>query len=132
MNRLMPAFEGHEVVFACTNPSYHQNVPEHRFYAVPEASANEKFALIWQALKVFLLLLRIRPNMVLTTGASAGYFALLFGKKLGMKTAWVDSIANVDEISRSGLLAAKHADFYITQWEHLAQKEGPLYFGSVI
>lgn len=133
MNRLLPAFDGLDTYFASTEKDYAELVPDGRFSYVPDASRDSGILLIlWQALSVLKVLLKVRPDIVLTTGAAPGFFALFFGKKLGMKTVWVDSIANVDEVSMSGRKAARYADLYITQWEHLAQQDGPAYYGSVV
>lgn len=133
MNRLLPALEGHDLYYACTEKSYRQHVPEGRFYHVVEASQTDKFKLILQAFTVLYVLLRLRPDVVLTTGAAPGFFALFFARKLGIKTIWLDSIANVNELSLAGRKAAKHADLYMTQWEHLADaKNGPEFYGTVI
>jgi hypothetical protein len=77
-------------------------------------------------------LLKVRPDVIITTGASVGLFALFLGGKLGAKTIWVDSIANCDTLSLSGIKAKKYADLYLTQWEHLADDDGPSFAGSVI
>lgn len=133
MNRLLPALEGHDLYYACTEKSYCQHVPEGRFFHVVEASQTNKFKLVLQAFTVLSVLLRLRPTVILTTGAAPGFFALLFGKRLGAKTIWLDSIANVNELSLAGKKAAKHADLYMTQWEHLASPErGPQFSGTVI
>ena len=87
---------------------------------------------IAQALAVLWVVLRTRPEVILSTGASPGFFAMLFGRLLGRKTIWVDSIANVDEMSLSGQQARYFADLWLTQWEHLARPEGPKYFGAVL
>jgi UDP-N-acetylglucosamine:LPS N-acetylglucosamine transferase len=133
MCRLLPAFENCEVVFASTDPDYSQSVSGYQFYAIPDASMWSKLRLVWQALSVLWLLIRVRPNVVLSTGASSGFFALLFAKKMGMKTIWVDSIANCDELSLSGKKIRPHADLFLTQWEHLAGGEtGAKYAGAVV
>jgi UDP-N-acetylglucosamine:LPS N-acetylglucosamine transferase len=88
--------------------------------------------LVYQALTVLWIVLRTRPDVVVSTGASPGFFAMLFGRLLGRKTIWVDSIANVDELSLSGQQARRFADLWITQWQHLARPEGPKYFGSLV
>lgn len=133
MNRIKEAFEEKDLYFACTERDYSQAVPKGHFYYVPDASKASSVALIlWQALSVLFLILRVRPDVVVTTGAAPGYFAILFAKKLGAKTVWIDSIANVDRVSLSGAKAAKYADLFLTQWEHLARDTGPLFFGSVL
>jgi hypothetical protein len=50
---------------------------------------------------------------------------------LGARTVWLDSIANVEILSRAGRLAGPIADLWLTQWPHLASEEGPHCAGSV-
>jgi UDP-N-acetylglucosamine:LPS N-acetylglucosamine transferase len=88
--------------------------------------------LILQAAAVFGVLLITRPHVVVSTGASPGFFAMLAGRLLAKKTIWVDSIANVDELSLSGRHVRHFADLWLTQWPHLERESGPRYFGSVI
>jgi hypothetical protein len=45
---------------------------------------------------------------------------------------WIDSIANVDEMSLTGRLVKPYADLWLTQWPHLATPEGPQHAGAVI
>lgn len=131
--RLLPAFENCEVVFASTDPDYSQTVSGYEFYSIPDASMWNKFRLVLQALKILFLLLKIRPNAVVSTGASSGFFALFFAKKMGIKTVWLDSIANCDELSLSGKKVKPYADLFLTQWEHLAVKDnGARFVGAVI
>ncbi len=44
------------------------------------------------AAKLVWLLLKERPDIVITTGAAPGYFCLRLGKLLGARTIWIDSI----------------------------------------
>ena len=88
--------------------------------------------LVYQAVSVLWILLRTRPEVVVSTGASPGFFAMLFGRLLHRRTIWVDSIANVDELSLSGRQAGRFADLWLTQWPDLAQPEGPQYFGALV
>lgn len=133
MNRLVSIFEGEDLYFASTEASYADVNPTYPFYFVPEASRTSSvFTIIKQAFSVLTIVWKIRPDMVVTTGASTGFFALFFAKKFGAKTIWLDSIANIDSVSMSGEKAAKYADLYLTQWQDLACDNGPQYFGSVI
>jgi hypothetical protein len=69
---------------------------------------------------------------VVTTGAAPGYWAIRFGKLIGARTIWIDSIANAEELSMSGRLASKVADVCLTQWPHLDGEHGAQYAGSVL
>jgi hypothetical protein len=71
--------------------------------------------------------------VIISTGAAPGYVAIRLGKLIGAKTVWLDSIANVEQVSLSGQKIGPHADLWLTQWEHLATDETqPEYRGAVI
>jgi len=88
--------------------------------------------LIRQLFEVLFAVLRYRPDVIITTGAAPGYFALRFGKLIGARTIWIDSMANAEELSKSGQEVRKYADLWLTQWEHLAQSDGPQFMGKVL
>ena len=132
LNRLLPAFEGCEKIFVTTEAKYQTVVGENKFLLAPDASRWNKIRVVWLAFVMLKHIITVRPDVVVTTGAAPGYFALLFGKKMGARTIWLDSIANVDELSMSGRMASKYADLWLTQWQHLASPEGPQYLGTVL
>src|SRR5687768_147227 len=93
--RLRPAFEGCEVVFVTTHPASRAEVAPHRFHCVPDANRKSKLRVLLLMLRTLLVVLRERPDMVISTGAAPGYFAVRFGRLLGARTLWLESIANV-------------------------------------
>ena len=130
--RLRPAFSDCSLTFVTTDPSYRTMVDGADFHVVTEATRFQKLKMLLMAIQMFLILLRIRPHVVLTTGAAPGYIAIRLGKWFGAKTLWIDSIANAEELSLSGRLASKYADTTLTQWEHLSGADGVEYHGAVI
>lgn len=130
--RMIPAFNGHHVAFASTLGSLKGEVPGHDFYAIPDANRRRPVALLILVLKMAWIVIRQRPDVVISTGAAPGYMGLVMGKLMGAQTIWVDSIANVDRLSMSGKLAGRHADLWLTQWPHLAAIEGPYFAGAVL
>lgn len=129
--RLRSAFAGVDVIFVTTDPEYQSMVKNEAFRVVCEATRDQKFRMVWLIIQIFWILIRERPTAIVTTGAAPGYFAVRIGNWLGIKTLWIDSIANAVELSLSGRLASKHADKVLTQWNHLA--EGTVeYHGAVI
>ena len=130
--RLVPAFDGCVKIFVTTEPGYKEAVGTNKFLLVPDASRWDKLRIIWLAFLCFKHILAERPDVAISTGAAPGFFAIYFGKKLGAKTIWVDSLANVDELSMSGRLAGRYCDMWLTQWEHLAKPEGPVFVGAVL
>jgi UDP-N-acetylglucosamine:LPS N-acetylglucosamine transferase len=130
--RLRSAFEGHRVIYASVDPDSAKMVAPAEFRAIPDANRSHKIALLWLCFKIAILVLRVRPHIVITTGAAPGYFAVRFGRLLGAKTLFIDSIANAERLSLSAQLANGHADKVLTQWPDLAQKTGAHYHGGVL
>jgi len=130
--RLRNAFTGHRVSFVTTIDGYQDSVDDADCFVVKNASRWNKVGLIIMCLQIFMLFLRVRPDVVITTGAAPGVFAIYIGKLFRAKTLWLDSIANAEEISMSGELAGPHADLWLTQWPELVREGGPVYKGRVL
>jgi len=130
--RLRPAFDGCDVAYVCVRRSYAVDVPGSRFFAVNDATRWNKLALVALAARIAWIIVRFGPDVVVSTGAAPGYFALRIGRMFGAKTVWIDSIANVETMSKSGTIVRRHADLWLTQWPHLAQEGGPRFVGAVL
>jgi UDP-N-acetylglucosamine:LPS N-acetylglucosamine transferase len=139
--RLMPALRGCEVAFVTTDPALRVEVADRAnecglampsFHVTTEANRWQKSRLARSGIEIALILMKVRPTVVITTGAAPGYIALRLAALAGIRTIWLDSIANADALSLSGRKAGKHAGLWLTQWEHLAQPGGPHYRGSVV
>jgi len=130
--RLLPAFEGHRLIFATTDPSYRLEVGSRPLYVVTDASRWSKLGLLKLMFQVFRILLRERPDVVISTGAAPGLFAILAGRLVGARTVWVDSMANIERLSLSGRLIGRFTHLWLTQWPHLARPGGPRCAGSVL
>lgn len=130
--RLRPAFLGANISYASVDPALAADVEGYPFYCFPDANRQQKLALIRQVLRIAWILLRLRPNVIISTGASCGYVAIRLGRLLGARTLFIDSIANAEHLSLSGHLARRHANLMLTQWPHLASPDGAKYKGSVL
>ncbi|MEO0403200.1 MAG: UDP-N-acetylglucosamine--LPS N-acetylglucosamine transferase, partial [Pseudomonadota bacterium] len=113
LRRLAPAWDGAQVVYVTTGAAYAQDVPGADLRTVIDANAKAKLRLVGLALGMLWHVLRTRPDVVVSTGAAPGYFAVRFGKLLGARTVWLDSIANAEGISVSGHLARRHCDLWL-------------------
>lgn len=129
--RLRPSWDHCEASYLTTEKEYEQEVIRYNqekgleqsaFYLTVVASRWQKLKLIRQLLDILLVILKTRPDYIISTGAAPGYFALRLGKILGAKTIWVDSIANVEELSLSGQKIRNSADICLSQWPEVADK----------
>jgi UDP-N-acetylglucosamine:LPS N-acetylglucosamine transferase len=138
---LRAAWTGCNVTYVTTDPGLkavlqeiaeRDGQPMPAFRVIVEGNRWQKGRLVRQLLQLLFLMLRLRPDAVISTGAAPGYFALRFGKLVGARTVWVDSVANAEEVSLSGRKVQPYADLWLTQWPHLERPEGPRFLGSVL
>lgn len=130
--RLRPALAGCDVAYVTVRRGYRSDVGSSRFYTVSDATRWNRCRLFLMAIQVAYIILVERPDVVISTGAAPGYFALWVGHLLRARTVWIDSIANVEHMSLSGTKVGRVADLWLTQWPHLAREEGPKFEGAVL
>lgn len=130
--RLRPAFDQARTTYVTVRASYASDVPGADFRVVPDATRWNKARLLWMAVKILWIVARLRPDVVISTGAAPGYFAIRFGKWFGARTCWVDSIANAEELSLSGRKIRPHATAVLSQWSDVAEREHVTFTGSVL
>lgn len=133
LQRLRPAFEGCEVAFVSVYADYAEDLPGHRFYTVKDVSRANLKALLVLAPQFIRIMLRERPDVVITTGSMPGLVGLAIARIFTRaRTVWIDSIANCEHLSSSGRQARRVAHQWLTQWPELARPEGPHYWGAVL
>ncbi len=130
--RLRPVFIGSHVLYASVGTQRARDVAPAPYYAIPDANRQNKAMLLYMLVRILWIILRLRPDVVISTGAAPGYFAVRIGRMLGARTLFLDSIANAEELSLSANLARRHCDLVLTQWPHLAEENGPRFSGSVL
>lgn len=134
LNRICnPLDERFEMVYVTPGAQYASAAKGSRkVLTITDASADSKHKLIPLAFQLLYIFIKERPKAIISTGAAPGAIAFLLAKFLPIKTIWVDSIANVSQLSRSGRMVQNHADKVITQWEPLSDGEKVLYKGSIL
>ena len=132
MQRLRPVFEGLDIAYVSVLPTYAEDVPSNRFYAVRDVTRWDRWGIVILVIQLILVLLKERPRVVITTGSAPGVITLALAKILfRCKTMWIDSIANYQAMSSSGRQARRFSDVWLTQWPHLEQPDGPACWGAV-
>lgn len=104
-------------------------------YYISQINRREKaFAL--KFLKLFFyslrILLREKPDIIISTGALATCPICVIGKILGIKIIYIESFARVENASLTGRLMYKIADLFIVQWKELLSiYPNAIYRGSI-
>jgi UDP-N-acetylglucosamine:LPS N-acetylglucosamine transferase len=84
------------------------------------------------AAQSLVLMLRLRPRVVLTTGAGIAIPCALIGKVLGAKLVFVETVASVERLSRTGEFLYRYADLFIVQWPTLCEGHPRAVYGGCV
>jgi len=102
-------------------------------YTVGECNREHPLWAVLVLIRCINIILRERPDVVISSGAAPGYIMCFLGKLFGAKVVWLDSIANVEQISLSGRMVRSIADLFLVQWPELAEQYSNVeYVGAVI
>lgn len=132
MQRLTPAFCGADVHYATTDVTAAEHVGSAHLHVFPDANKNTPFRLILCVIRLAWLVLRLRPEVVISTGAAGGFLAIKLARLIGARTMFIDSIANARQLSISAKLSLGVADRVLSQWPGVASLTGAEYHGAVI
>ncbi len=129
---LRSAFAGYEIHYATTIRGMADKLDAASFHTVADCNRNQRWRSTLAIVQIFVLLLRLRPDVVVTTGALPGLFAIALAKRMGARTIWVDTVACVEEMSLAGTHARKYADMWVSQWPHVAATSGAAFHGALL
>lgn len=113
-----PLEEHYDIVYVSTHPKCAAMVKGHRFHRIMDFSRWDAWKILPTGLNAMWLVLRERPKAIISTGAAPGLIMLIAGKICGIKTIWIDSIANTEHPSACGRIAAKFTRNCYTQWPY--------------
>ncbi len=77
------------------------------------------FKLLYNCFKSLFFYLKIRPNVIVTTGAHTAGPMCCIGKIFGSKIIYIETFANSETKSVTGKMVYKFADLFIVQWEDM-------------
>lgn len=115
-----PLERNYEVVYMSTHPKCKSMVGNHNFHTIMDFSRWNAWKMVPASFNILFFLLKEHPDAIITTGAAPGLLSIILGRMIGIKTIWIDSVANVQTMSGCGKLARKFANYVYTQWPGLA------------
>ena len=80
------------------------------------------FIFPYNIIKSIYYILKYRPKVIVTTGAHTGGIFVTVGKILGKKTIYIESMAKVKELSKTGNFVYNKVDKFFVQWKDLEEK----------
>lgn len=131
---LSPVWEEYEVICVSTGQMVREKLEVFgETYIVGECNREHPIQTISVMFKCLKIILKEKPDVILSTGAAAGFLICFWGKLFGAKVIWLDSIANARKLSMSGRMIRPFADLILSQWPEVAAKYPNVeYAGEVI
>lgn len=117
--QILEAFQGHQIFFATYTSARDQQVlalaPAYFTKNIGTSVVRMFFALFW-ALRI---LLRERPDVIVSLGAEIALPFFYIGKLLRIRTVFIESWCRVEDLSKTGQLVYPIADVFLVQWPEL-------------
>lgn len=91
-------------------------------YWVEQINRKQKgFGLVFIKLfsKAIYIIIKERPNVIISTGALCSFPFCLIGKLFGAKVIYIESFARITKASLTGKLVYRISDLFIVQWEEM-------------
>jgi UDP-N-acetylglucosamine:LPS N-acetylglucosamine transferase len=125
MTLLLPALEEYEYFFVTYRCLRTEALAEReRLYLVSFIGMNPlKMAVAF--MHAFFILIKERPDVVLSTGAQIAIPFCWLGKLLGARVVYIESWCRVHSHSGSGPLVYPVADLFLVQWPDALHAYGP-------
>ena len=114
----------HDTVYITEDGGQARDSSLENMYCLPQINRRQKdFA--WRFLKLMLsaakIMLREKPDVIVTTGALIVFPFCLYAKLMGTKVIYIETFARVNDRSLTGRLVYPLADLFLVQWESLLE-----------
>jgi len=115
-----PTMSNIQTTYVSTHKKCATMVNGHTYYTISDFSRWNFYMLIPVFYQAIQIIRKETPDVIISTGAAPGLIFLFMAKLFGKKTIWIDSVANVFQLSLSGRIASKFASQTYTQWKELS------------
>lgn len=82
--------------------------------------------------KSLVILLKEKPQIIISTGAMIAFPTCLLGKLMGKKIIYIETMANINSKSMTGKIVYKFADLFIVQWESMKKLYPKAVYGGKV
>jgi len=90
------------------------------------------FKLLYNCFKSLFYYIKIRPKVIITTGAHTAGPMCCIGKLFGSKIIYIETLANISTKTITGRVIYHFADLFIVQWESMLKLYPKAVYGGWI
>jgi len=130
--RLGSVLDRYDTTYVTTINGLPQEAGVSDFRIIEDCNRNDRMSVVRVAFSLLMLILTVRPHVIISTGAAPGLIAIALGRMMFVRTLWIDSIANGDELSMSGRIARRMAHQTLSQWQNVANTSRVGYWGQLL
>jgi len=124
LRELMEAFSGYDPFYVTIRTRSTEDLDPS--YYVPDSYGATGLHMLLNMVRITIqsarILLRERPDAILSTGADVTIPLCYLGKLMGSKVIFIESVCRVDDLSPTGKILYPISDLFLVQWETLARK----------
>ena len=132
---LKPLMEKYDSFLVTEATDYATAVPGMRMYYMSQVNRREKsfpwrmLVNLWKSLRI---MIREKPDAVITTGVLAMIPLCLLAKLFGKKLIFIESFAKISSPTLTGKLLYRFADRFYVQWESMKEfYPNAIYIGGI-
>lgn len=132
--KLESVWEGYETFCVTTTDVTKKTLQQYgKVYVVGECNHKHPIKVIKVLFRSVKIVLKQKPDVIISTGAAVGCMICFLGKLLDAKIIWIDSITNINRLSLSGRMVRYIAHLFLVQWPKLAEQyDNTEYVGALI
>ena len=131
LSMLRPLDKKYDTVWITESTKYKSDAD---YYVLQTGSKDWLFPakMFMNTLKSIYVLIKERPDIIITTGTMVALPICYIGKLFGKKVVFIETFARVTDCTKTGKIMYKKANLFIYQWEQLKKyyPEG-VYGGSI-
>ncbi|WP_248624396.1 PssD/Cps14F family polysaccharide biosynthesis glycosyltransferase [Enterococcus cecorum] len=132
---LKPLMEKYDCFIVTERTAYNSSLEGQRVYYLHQVNRKEKlmaFYMLLNTYKSLKMILKEKPDVVVTTGVLAIIPLCLFAKLFKKKLIYIESFAKISSPTKTGLLLYKYADRFYVQWESMKRfYPNSIYIGGI-
>jgi beta-1,4-N-acetylglucosaminyltransferase len=129
--QLMDAFKGHDIFFITYEGARSKELfPKYTIKNLGDSPV--KFLMSIPI--IFRVLIKEKPDLIISTGSEIALPVFYVGKLLGIKTMFIESLCRIKGPSLTGRLIYPVSNVFLVQWKELLDKYGKKaqYWGNVL
>lgn len=135
ISMLKPLMDEYDSIVITEATEYKVSIKGKKMYYLHQVNRKEWTLPVWMivnTLKSFVLLVKEKPDVVITTGVLAMIPLCLIAKAFGKKLVYIESFAKISSPTETGRFLYRFADQFYVQWQSMKKfYPNAIYLGGI-